>query len=180
MKIGGCLGTWTDTSHLISIIPSRIYHPIPSHLYHPISSLSSHPISSLPSHLISIIPFHLISFIPSHLSLLSHLISIIPPYLISIIPSHFISIIPSLSGKCFEFAIGTETNLKTAVKYYVLAAEQGGCVGAVVASSLPSRDFCCDTMIIYLQGWLMRSSTPVFASACMPTVIEMQTWTVLD
>ena len=26
----------------------------------------------------------------------------------------------------------------------------------------------------------MRSSTPVFASACMPTVIEMQTWTVLE
>jgi len=41
--------------------------------------------------------------------------------------------------------------VKAAVKYYVLAAEQGGRVGAVVAASLPSRDFCCDTMIIYLE-----------------------------
>ena len=143
------LGAWTDmtsccyshlscliycstlSSHLIFIFPALSFHlhhpisslsshPISSHLHHPISSLSSNPISSLSSHLISSPSFH------------------------------FISIIPSLSGKCFKFAIGTETNMKAAVKYYVLAAEKGGCVGAVDSSSLPSRDFCCDTMIIYL------------------------------
>ena len=127
------LGTWTNMasccySHLscliyCSTLSSHLIAIIPSYLYHPISSLSSHLIFIIPSHL-----YHPI------LSLSSHLISIIP----------------SLSGKCFEFAIGTETNMKAAVKYYVLAAEQGGRVGAVVAASLPSRDFCCDTMIIFL------------------------------